>query len=142
MNSRHWLSFVQIGFLLGALLLTGCGPQGPKVYPVKGTVTYNSQPLPEGDIVFSPTSPGEVEDYGKIKDGKFEFAARAGEKRVKITANRADGPIDPQMGVAPRRQYIPEKYSSAEKTELSATVHEIAQPAGGKNEFKFDLIGP
>ena len=97
----------------------------------------NGEPIPEGDIVFSPAQPGEVEDYGKIKDGKFAFEARAGAKRVKITANRAEGNIDPQMGVAPRVQYLPAKYSSAEKTELTADVKDT-----GKNEFSFPLSGP
>lgn len=137
MNSRLCL-----GSIVLALLLAGCGPKGPKLYPVQGTVTYNGQPLPEGDIVFSPTSPGEVDDHGKIKEGKFSFEARPGNKRVKITANRADGPVDPQMGAPPRRQYIPPKYSSAEKTELTATVDEVAKPENGKNQFKFDLLGP
>jgi hypothetical protein len=137
MNSRICLAIVLL-----AILFAGCGPKGPKLYPIKGTVTYNGEPLPEGDIVLMPTSPGEVEDANKIKDGKFEFGARAGAKRVKITANRSEGPPDPQMGVSPRRQYIPERYSSAEKTELTLTVEEVAKAENGKNEFKFDLTGP
>ena len=128
--------------VLLAILLAGCGPKGPQLYPIKGTVTYNGQPLPEGDIVLMPTSPGEVEDANKIKDGKFEFSARPGAKKVKITANRPEGPVDPQMGVQPRRQYIPENYSSAEKTELTLTVAEVAKAENGQNEFKFDLTGP
>lgn len=137
MNSRICLAFV----LLLAILVTGCGPKGPQRYPIQGTVTYNGQPLVEGDIVLMPP-PGEVDDANKIKDGKFAFAALPGKKKVKITANRSEGPADPQMGVAPRRQYIPERYSSADKTELTLTVEEVEKAGNGKNEFKFELTGP
>ncbi len=115
----------------------GCGPTGPKLYPVNGTVTWNGEPLPEGDIIFAPATPGDVEDAGKVVAGKFAFEARPGAKKVKITANRSEGPVDPQMGLAPRVQYIPPKYSSAEKTTLTAEVTE-----NGKNEFDFPLTGP
>jgi hypothetical protein len=84
-----------------------------------------------------PASPGDLEDAGKIVAGKFAFQARPGAKKVKIMANRLEGPVDPQMGLAPRVQYIPPQYSSAEKTTLTAEVTE-----NGKNEFEFGLTGP
>lgn len=135
MLNHRFLSLAVVAILFGAL--AGCGPTGPKLYPVAGTVTWNGQPLPEGDIVFAPASPGEVEDAGKVVAGKFAFQARPGAKKVKIMANRSEGPIDPQMGVAPRVQYIPPQFSSAEKTTLTAEVTE-----NGKNEFEFTLTGP
>lgn len=116
---------------LVALSLIGCGPKGPKVYPISGTVSFNGKAVPDGDIVL--LTPGEVDESGKIKDGKFAFTARAGNKRVKIMASRQEGPVDPQMGAAPLTQYIPAKYSS-EQTELTMEVTE-----SGKNEFPFDL---
>lgn len=118
-----------IGVVIG--FQTGCGPTGPKTYPISGTVTYNGQPLPDGTIVL--LAPGEVDESGPITAGKFAFSAKAGPKRVKIMASRPDGPVDPQMGVAPLKQYIPAKYSS-EQTELAIEVSE-----SGKNEFPFDL---
>ena len=122
--------------------LSGCGPSGPKVYPVSGTVTYNGQPLAEGDIIFFPATPGGVEYSGKVADGKFKFTTEAGSKRVKILASRQEGAVDPQMGAKPRRQFIPEKYSSGEKTELKAEVTESKVSETGKNEFTFTLNGP
>lgn len=110
----------------------GCGPTGPKVFPISGTVTYNGQPVPDGSIVL--LAPGEVDESGQITAGKFAFSAKAGQKRVKIMASRPDGPVDPQMGVAPLKQYIPAKYSS-EQTELTIEVTEA-----GKNEFPLDLV--
>jgi hypothetical protein len=135
MCDRRFVSLALLAILLSAN--AGCGPTGPKLYPVSGTVTWNGQPLPEGDIIFAPASPGDLEDAGKIVAGKFAFQARPGAKKVKIMANRSEGPVDPQMGLAPRVQYIPPQYSSAEKTTLTAEVTE-----NGKNEFEFSLTGP
>jgi hypothetical protein len=127
-----------IGF---TVWFTACGPSGPKMYPVSGTVNWNGAPLPEGDIVFMPATPGDVEDAGKIKAGKFAFEARPGSKKVKILATRGEGPVDPQMGMQPQVMYIPPKYSSGELTELKATVEE-STGKDGKNVFPFDLKGP
>jgi predicted small lipoprotein YifL len=122
--------------LAGLVSVGGCGPQGPKLYPVSGTVTWNDAPLPDGDIIFAPESPGDVEDAGKIKDGKFSFMARPGNKKVKILATREEGPADPQMGAPPRKQYLPPKYSSGEITELRAVVKESDTKDGNVYEFK------
>jgi hypothetical protein len=135
MSVRRFFSLLVLVVL--SCTIAGCGPTGPKLYPVKGTVTWNGEPLPEGDIIFTPATPGDVEDAGKVVGGKFAFEARPGAKKVKITANRSEGPVDPQMGLAPRVQYIPPKYSSAEKTTLTAEVTET-----GKNEFEFTLTSP
>jgi hypothetical protein len=111
----------------------GCKPSGPKLYPVSGTVTYNGQPIPEGTIIL--LTPGEVDESTNIANGRFSLQARPGHKRVKILASKADGPVDPQMGVPPLRQYIPARYSS-EDTELSLDVNE----SGKKRIYSFDLV--
>src|SRR5262245_61214826 len=74
----------------GALLplAFGCGTE-PKSYRVKGTVTYNEQPVPEGDIHFLSVDGRWGAEAGKIKDGRYELMAKAGIKRVEITASRA-----------------------------------------------------
>ncbi len=136
MNLRH----VFLGTLVCIILATtfGCGPTGPKTYPVSGTVTWNGEPLPEGDIVLVPTSPGDIEAHSKITAGKFAFTAQAGNKKVKIMASRPEGPVDPQMGGQPRVSYLPAKYSSAEKTELTAIVGESET----NPPLEFKLVGP
>lgn len=43
-------------------MLAGCGPAGPKVYPISGTVTYEDGSIPQGEIVevqFTPISPAQ-----------------------------------------------------------------------------------
>ncbi len=42
--------------LLVVFAAAGCGQDGPQRYEVSGTVTYNGQPLPYGDIHFDPDS--------------------------------------------------------------------------------------
>jgi hypothetical protein len=118
-------------------MLIGCKPSGPKLYPVSGTVSWEGTPLPEGDIIFAPATPGDVEDAGKIKDGKFVFNVRPGNKKVKILASREEGPADPQMGATPKKQYLPPKYSS-DKTELTAVVKE--SDAKDANVYEFLLV--
>jgi hypothetical protein len=116
------------------LLLAGCGPSGPKTYPVSGTVTFDGQPLPTGFITFTPTEGDIGPDSGKVVEGKFEFRAQAGKKLVEINANRPQpgAKVEPSMGAVPFEQYIPEAYNI--NTTLTAEV-----TSGGENRFTFDL---
>lgn len=55
--------------------LAGCGDRGPPRYDLAGSVTWKSQPVPRGYIVFTPDSaagnagPGTQAD---IVDGKYK----------------------------------------------------------------------
>src|SRR5262245_28596383 len=69
--------------LLGLLSLVGCGPNTSEV---SGTVTFEGQPVPEGDIIFSDEANKIAPDASKIKDGKFKFTAKLGKKKVQIQA--------------------------------------------------------
>jgi len=127
---RQSVKFV-IGFAL--LITAGCEPAGPKDYPVSGTVTWNGQPLPEGDVLFTAAQGIETPDPGKVVDGKFTFRAKEGQKKVEIRATREEGAPDSVMGAPMRRQYLPARYNDA--TTLTAEV----TPAG-PNEFRFELM--
>lgn len=118
---------------VAVLSLVGCGPSGPVTYPVSGTVTFDGQPLPEGFITFVPE--GDISpDAGKIVEGKFEFRAQAGKKRIEINANRTKpgAKVEPSMGAVPFEQYIPEAYNT--KSTLTEEVK-----SSGENKFTFDL---
>src|SRR5260370_17559095 len=73
-----------------ALLLYGAAgcTQGPKYYPVSGTVTVDGKQLERGDIFFVDLSGRYGPDPGKIEDGRFQFKAKAGKKRVEISASK------------------------------------------------------
>ena len=122
-------------FCLAILLLCGCGSSGPETCTVTGTVTWNGNPLPEGNILFVPEDGKGVPDPGKIADGEFRLEVKPGKKKVEITATREIGEVDPVMGKAPRRSYIPARYNSS--TELTAEV-----TPGTDNVFPFSLQGP
>ncbi|RCS54415.1 hypothetical protein DTL42_04520 [Bremerella cremea] len=115
--------------LVGLLFpLLGCG--GPKEIIVKGKVTYDGQPVDNGQIIFIPKGEGKV-SAGPITNGEFNFAAPPGEMEVKITATKelAKAAKD---GLPNYVSYIPKKYN--DETSLTATVEDKAE-----NTINFDL---
>jgi hypothetical protein len=115
------------------LLLAGCDSE-PKTYPVSGTVSFNGQPLKEGDISFHPSDPAVSADAGKILDGEFHFHAKAGAKRVEIRVSQVVPGRTTPMGGPLRLEIIPAQYNDESK--LAAHV----SPDGG-NEYEFKLEG-
>lgn len=123
-----------VGSLLAALTIVLAAGCGDGTYPVRGTVTFDGQPVPEGTISFVPDDPALAPDAGPIEDGRFNVFVKPGPKRVEIRASRPvqfPDPNDPDAA-ALREDYIPARYNSS--TELTAEV-----TAGGGNEFTFDL---
>jgi len=119
-------------FSIGCLLVVGCGASGPKMYPISGTVTWESEPLSAGDITFTPVDEHIVPVAGKIVDGGYRLEAPAGAMKVAIFAIRPIGPPQPEMGAQPHEMYIPVRYNH--ETTLTATVE-----AQGKNHFEYEL---
>jgi hypothetical protein len=118
--------------LLSTALLAGCGPSGPRTYPVSGTVLFDGKPLPQGDIIFHAARGDMGADAGKIKDGKYSFRAKAGKKKVAILASKeVPGKRDPLMGPL-IENYVPARYN--DETTLTAEVRE-----SGENQFDFQL---
>lgn len=75
------------GLILAVLVLAGCGGDGLNRFPVKGTVTFQGQPVEFGAIFFEPTaSVGEVAPtvYLPIRNGKYD-AGREGPIAGKYT---------------------------------------------------------
>lgn len=115
-------------------LIAGCQPSGPATHLVTGTVTFDGEPIAQGDIVFRDTG-GQIKGYGgQIVNGKYEFECEPGSKTVEITAMReVPGKMDtsnPGEEVPLMEQYIPEKYGAA--TTLTAEV-------SGPGPFDFEL---
>ena len=129
---KHRINLTQICLL--AVLAAGCGPSGPKTYPVSGTVTFNGDAVRKGHIVFSPVDRSTAPDAGEILNGEFSLRAKAGKKRVEIVADRAVGKMDPVMHTIPRESYIPEKYNAE-------SILEREVVPDGENKFVFELEG-
>ena len=77
-------TFLRAGGLLlaaGALvaLVSGCGGDGPRLYPVKGVVRINGEPAKDVNVVFTPVAPPEGLDAPLSpaavtgKDGSFRL---------------------------------------------------------------------
>jgi hypothetical protein len=115
-----------------SLLLSGCGPGGPETYQVTGSVTFDGQPVSNGEIVFFDTDPSVGPDAGQVDQGKFNFLAKAGSKRVEIRASRPVPGMTDMSGQPLTDNFIPAKYNDA--TTLTATV-----TADSPNRFEFDL---
>ena len=78
-----------------SLTLVGCGggDEGPKTYPVSGTVTIDGAPLGNGNITFDVKSGGHP-TMGAIADGKFNFEVAAGSYTVRVNAVEETGEKD------------------------------------------------
>jgi hypothetical protein len=131
---------------LPLVALAGCGSDGPARAVVVGKVTYQGQPVADGEIRFTPikgtTGPLSVV---KIVDGQFRADRLGGvpvaTQRVEILAYRADPrykgqeknkpPMYSAAEWPPKVQYLPEKYNT--KTELEAVVE------AGRGEVRHDF---
>jgi len=123
--------------LLAALIAlpAGCGPSGPETYEVSGEVTFDGQPVADGEIVFRAADGSAASWAGKIENGRYSLPATAGKKRVEITAFRQvkiDAPPESAEGDISGIPYIPPKYNSQSELAVEVTPE-------GPNEFDFPL---
>jgi hypothetical protein len=120
--------------LLSGLLAAssvGCGSSGVVALPISGTVTFGGNPVADGYIVLKSLDGDVASDAGKILDGKFQFQAKPGTKRVEIDASQP-GPIDSETGTPIPVSSIPVRYNTNSNLTVEVRV-------GGTNHFDFDL---
>lgn len=132
------LSYGPLLAAVAAVTLAGCG--GPKVYPVKGRITFEGKPLKGGgSISFMPvgSQPGKA-GGGEIKeDGTYELmthqqgdGSMTGEFRVVIyqsTEREPNTTKDGERGgrsisVVAEGDRIPTVYADPVRSPLTATV--------------------
>jgi hypothetical protein len=142
----------------------GCAKnEGPRTVPVTGTITLDSKPVDAATVTFVSTNK-EIRPASGVTDasGKYTLVtagggagAMVGSYKVtvsKIVGGAAAKPASQEeamkrmqeemkegmagMGKKPPEQKneLPEKYSSADESGLTAEVKD-----GAKNEFPFDL---
>ena len=117
---------------LGLLVvLAGGCDRGPRTYAVSGHVTLDGEAIADGHILFIPEDRALRTEGGPIRQGAYAFPARAGKKRVEITATRPDPQA--RTGLGPTYvDYIPERYN------VRSTLVVEVTPDGAK-EFDFPL---
>jgi hypothetical protein len=83
-------------------LLSGCSNEAPDRFDVSGAVTFNGQPVPAGQVVFSPDlSKGNdgPQGYADIKDGRYdtsETESGAPSGAVVVRIEGFDGQVQPE----------------------------------------------
>ncbi len=107
------------------IFAVGCSDGGTKKIVVRGTVTYNGQPLDSGILQF--TGPNGAYTAGVIKaDGTYEIAdVMPGETKVAIQeAPRSDGSSSGGKHQAPSKepQRIPSKFLDVKTSGITVTI--------------------
>jgi hypothetical protein len=143
--------FVTAVFFLALIAWTpgGCTRGAADRGAVRGKVTVDGSPLPEGSIEFIPMDPrqGQTGSTG-IKNGEYAIAAQGGllpgEYQVQIRAERRTGkkhwdgmgderrPASQKNYVEEMESYIPAKYN--DRSTFKAKVE-----PGKVNEFNYNL---
>jgi predicted small lipoprotein YifL len=130
-----------------ALALAGCGPTGPKLYPVSGKVTLkDGTPVKYGHLILHPDKAkgnGSLEvSQGTIRNGEYTVQTGArdgaplGAYRVSIEAADEVDEKNPYF----TRWFADEKYVSPDTSKLTMEVTEAA--AAGQYDFKLDPHPP
>ena len=122
-------------FACATAFATGCGESGPKTRAVTGKVTFEGEPIKEGQVVFRRSS-DQKEWSGMIKDGTYEVKCEEGDMKVEIIASRDipgkfDTTSNPGVKEPLRLMFIPKKFNS--ETTLTAKVD------ASSTEFPFAL---
>lgn len=143
-----WLSLLCV-LILG---MVGCGKSGPERIPLSGKVTYNGEPIEDGEIAFQP-EPGTdaPPTSAPILDGEYKlspnFEMVPGTYKVMIRAYQIEfdekkkllpgGFIDrppPPNGIDVKAQLLPEKFNT--KTEIEKLT---VESGAGPVEQNYDL---
>jgi hypothetical protein len=123
--------------------LVGCGGERLKTAIVKGKVTYNGKPVPNGTITFIPNGPGPSASGELQKDGSYNLTtyrkgdgAVLGQYKVIIVAMQDMSNRLPEERNPTPPSIVPDKYTSAATSDLRAEVEDR------ENICDFDLADP
>ncbi|MDQ3332196.1 MAG: carboxypeptidase-like regulatory domain-containing protein [Planctomycetota bacterium] len=115
-------------------LTLGCGPDGPEIATVEGTVTLGGEPLAEAMVLFQPSN-GRPSAGRTDAEGHYELiysqgreGALPGEHTVAISTFQAG---NPEEGTPKIIERVPAQYNV--QTELKETVE------AGENVIDFNL---
>src|SRR5262245_49370575 len=106
----------------GVLLLTSCSSK-EKTIPVSGTVTWEGQKIPDGDILLYPENMKSANpDPGRIIDGIYRVEVKQpGKKVVHIFYSREKPVPAGVMGQKEREQLIPKEYNHESRLRVEVT---------------------
>lgn len=120
---------LQIGFLLMAISVAGCGSTGPALAPVSGRVTLDGKALENADVLFQPDG-AKPPSVGRTNaDGHYELAFKRGIMGGNVGMNTVQITISSDVAANPPN--IPAKYNTA--SELKKEVK------SGQNEINIEM---
>lgn len=131
--------------------VVGCGESGPERIGMSGIVTYNGEPIEDGEISFQPVEGTQAPPTSTtIVDGKYQlpekWALVPGTYQVAVRSYRASYDNDAKLpgstldrppasgGIEVKEQLLPDKFN-AKSTIEKVTVKSGQAPA----EKNFDL---
>jgi len=115
---------LRAGIIFIALAAASCAPENP-LLTIGGSVTLDGAPLPDGDIVFTPTDPQFGSEGGKIKEGVYQAAVHKGVSKVQIRATRPVPGKKGPMGEQLIEDYIPARYNDASTLTIDASASQL-----------------
>ena len=91
-----------LGVCLLVVTCLGCGPGGPEIASVEGTVTMDGKPLPDASVVFIPEN-GRPAGATTDSEGKYVLTFTQGRKgampgKNKVRISTAPIPVRRPMG--------------------------------------------
>lgn len=124
----------RLALLAAAVALAGCGgAAGPERHKLTGTVKYNGQDVPHGQILFSPDASRQNSGPGSvaiIRDGKYETyegkGTVGGPHRVSITGYET--PLDGSVPEEDVREMFP-SYQTTVDLPRGAGKYDFVVPA-------------
>jgi hypothetical protein len=132
--------------LAAALAAGGCGPDGPKLYPVEGKVTLkDGTPVKAGHVILHPDAGNGNKSrevcQGTIQDGAYSIrtGARDGAPpgKYKVIIEAVAG-VDASSYIT--EWLADEKYLNSDTSQLTLEV--VEKPEGGRYDFKLDPHPP
>jgi hypothetical protein len=120
-----------------ALLLTGCGRDGLRTAPVRGTVTYQGHLVPYGTVMFQPengpAATGDIQDGTYVLKTGQRDGAVPGKHKVTVISLKDQSDRLPEHRNPLPPPIVPLKYSFPDRSGLTAEVKDEA------NVINFDL---
>jgi hypothetical protein len=134
---RCWISRAEV--VAGCLVLLAAAGCGPRLYPVRGTVTYpDGQPVTEGLVVFESdgaakpvTARGDIQADGRYQLGTFRpgDGVPPGKYRVLVAPKSDPNAVDR----APKPPPFDPRYASFQTSGLAVEV------AGGRADYPIQV---
>ena len=94
---------------MAALLAAGCG--GTPLYTVTGEITWQGQPVDDGQINFLPEDGTIHPVTAKIVNGRYEAKVPAGRMKVEVHGQKDMG-YNEAMHQHTKKSYIPSEYNA------------------------------